>query len=66
MNIVKEEHYGEMVWTNKEMDELRKTECLCLHCGNIDNCYQAKKMYWFCKTFDLAMCITRCPKCKSE
>jgi hypothetical protein len=28
-NIELQEHYGAVVWTHKEMDEARRTECLC-------------------------------------
>ena len=57
--IVKE-FYGKNVWTNEEMDQLRKTECLCLNCKKMPDCPSAKTMYKLCVEEDLAMMITRC------
>jgi hypothetical protein len=34
-NIELQEHYGSVVWTHKEMDELRRTECLCRLCDRL-------------------------------
>ena len=52
--------YDVGVWSNTEMDELRKTECLCLNCGPLKNCSTAKKLYEICKEENMAMMITRC------
>ena len=30
-----QEHYGATVWTHKEMDELRRSECLCRLCDRL-------------------------------
>jgi len=51
------------VWSNVEMDELRRTECLCLNCSKMirQECPVAKQMYNACKDFNIAMAITRCP-----
>jgi hypothetical protein len=54
------EKYGSIVWSNIEMDELRKTECLCLNCAKMSSCTAAKLLYDTCKGYDLAMMITRC------
>jgi hypothetical protein len=65
--IIFEEHYGVNVWTNKEMDELRKTECLCFNC-DVGYCKIANGFYNDCKFNNTAIMITRCPnfiqKCK--
>ena len=55
-----EEHYGVDVWTNKPIDNIRKEECLCLHCSKQPTCPIAKQLYEICKANDIAMCITRC------
>lgn len=64
MIITKEERYGCSVWINKEMDELRKKQCLCLNCLCIKTCAVAKQVYVLCKDNNLATMITRCPDFK--
>jgi hypothetical protein len=56
-----EEHYGKKVWTNVEMDTLRKVQCLCLQCGKMDECPVAAALYSLCQEQDLALMVTRCP-----
>ena len=65
---VLEEHYGAAVWTNRQTDQMRRTECLCYNCKNLDfnkpdreNCPMAGTLYQFAKVTNLAMMITRCP-----
>ena len=58
--IIQEEHYGSLVWTNTEMDQKRKSECLCLSCDNLDVCRMAYKLRGICADEDMAMMITRC------
>jgi hypothetical protein len=59
--IERVEKYGEIVWANIEMDELRKKECLCLSdCTNLNKCEKAKNLYEMCKENGMAMMITRC------
>lgn len=65
-NIIKENHYGVDVWSNHEMDVLRKTECLCLNCNDMLNCPTAKKLYEICRQDNMAMMITRCEKFSSK
>lgn len=65
-NIVQQNHYGALVWAHVEMDELRRTECLCRLCdrlrpGQPDNCPTAEKFYQICKSDNAAMSVTRCP-----
>ncbi|MFA6729858.1 MAG: hypothetical protein WCR95_02545 [Eubacteriales bacterium] len=60
MNIKLEPHYGADVSTNKDTDDLRKSECLCLNCGNMANCRIAYKLYELCAGNDLALMVTRC------
>jgi len=61
MKTEKVEKYGKEVFSNVEMDKLRKTECLCLNCGDMKDCLTAKALYYVCKNSDVAMMITRCP-----
>ena len=56
------EKYGAVVWQNVMMDELRKDECLCLNCGSIKECGVGSSLYATCKTCDLALAVTRCPR----
>ena len=62
-NIKQIEKYSRMVWSNVEMDELRKTECLCLNCEKMGaTCEYSSILYHLCIVADLAMMITRCPE----
>ncbi len=60
MKVNKEVHYNQSVSVNVEMDKLRKTECLCLNCGNLPACNKAEDLYKICIDHDMAMMITRC------
>lgn len=64
------EKYGNKVWTNETMDNLRKTECLCLNCANMkpgdNNCPIANTLYQICLADNVAMAITRCPLWKPK
>ena len=62
--VNRDEHYGEMVWTNRMMDGLRKRECLCLCCDNIKKCGNASGLLARCQDGDLALAVTRCPDWK--
>ncbi len=64
----KETHYDEEVWVNPTTESLRKTECLCLHCGRLkmhpgqeNNCRIAQAFYEICLEENIALIITRCP-----
>lgn len=63
-----QEHYGAAVYTHVEMDELRRSECLCRLCcrlvpGNdAGNCPTAQGLFNICKLDDVAMSVTRCPR----
>ena len=59
---VKVEKYGAVVYSDQEMDELRRERCLCLRCGEIRGCLMAKALLASCKEWDLALAVTRCPK----
>ena len=67
-NIIQEVHYGVNTWTHKEMDELRKTECLCLLCAEKETgfCDNAHKLYEVCQSGGLAMSVTRCAAFKHD
>ena len=63
MNELKRvDKYGQRVWSNVETDIMRGEQCLCLHCGQMNNfCDVAKKLYALCKKRNLALMVTRCP-----
>jgi hypothetical protein len=56
----------EKIWANIQMDELRRTECLCLNCertredSHYTSCPIAKTLYTMAIKNDMAMAITRC------
>lgn len=60
--IVKENHYGKDVWTHREMDEKRKTECLCRLCSkkNDGYCQDANDLFVVCQRANIALSVTRC------
>lgn len=53
--------YGTEVFSNIEMDEIRKTECLCLNCHSMPDCRVAKDLYEMCHNCNIATMMTRCP-----
>ena len=60
--VTKQEHYNKIVWTNELMDELRRSECLCLNCRFREtSCYNADLLLEICKERWLAIMVTRCP-----
>lgn len=58
--------YGSTVWSNVAMDELRKTECLCLNCSDLKECYISKFFDDECETYDIALMVTRCKRFKEK
>jgi hypothetical protein len=65
----KETHYDKEVFVNPTTEPLRKTECLCLNCGNLkpgqsDNCPIAQAFYKVCFRENVALMVTRCPLVK--
>lgn len=54
--------YNQLVYSNIEMDDIRKEECLCLNCSKMGACATAKALYKICCDDNVAMLITRCPK----
>lgn len=61
MNIKKVIKYGTEVFQSVDMDELRKTECMCLNCKIIKDCLRAESLYDICKEHNIALMVTRCP-----
>ena len=64
-NPVKVDAHGSRVWSNVAVDELRRTECLCVNCGRLrtgsaDNCQFAQRLYEICKDGSIALLLTRC------
>ena len=64
---VQESHYGATVWVNPTTEALRRTECLCLNCGNMkpgqaDHCPIALMLYGACVKGNVALTVTRCPE----
>jgi hypothetical protein len=62
--VEKVEKYGQEVFQHTEMDELRKTQCLCLNCIGMEFCETAHGGYDLCKKYNIAFAVTRCPKFK--
>lgn len=60
--LVQIEKYGRSVWANQQMDDARRTECLCLNCKALNDCLIAKECIRLCKLTDIAFMVTRCPK----
>lgn len=58
--------YGETVWSNMEMDELRKSECLCLNCASLKGCPMAKDLFEICRHCNMALAVTRCLHYKAK
>ncbi|NQU83589.1 MAG: hypothetical protein HQ536_02665 [Parcubacteria group bacterium] len=61
-----EEHYGADVWVSPTVEKLRREECLCLNCGRVGSCVAALDLYAICKSNNLALAVTRCPKWKEK
>lgn len=67
----KETHYGKKVWVNPTTEALRKSECLCLNCGNMKpnqpaNCSIAESLFKISVNTNIAIAITRCPTWKPK
>lgn len=63
--------HGKKVWAHLSMDQLRKSECLCLNCANLkpgepDNCSIAQSFFEICVRENVALAVTRCPLWKSK
>lgn len=62
----KEVREPEQVWANTGMDELRKSECLCLNCDRkndkppYNSCPIASQLYQICVEDCIALAVTRC------
>ena len=59
--IAKEEHYGADVWTDREMDAVRRRRCLCLKCSSMQACTTAALFLDACRKNNVALMVTRCP-----
>ena len=57
-------NYGEQQWCHAEMDENRKTECLCFNCDRLSYCKAAQMGAALCQTFNIAYAVTRCAEFK--
>ena len=53
--------YGAKVWQHVEMDELRRSQCLCLNCSKLGACEIASDGFELCKKHNIAYAVTRCP-----
>lgn len=60
--LVQINKYGVTVWVNKQMDEQRRDECLCLNCKVLHTCPIAAEGLRLAKLTDIAFMVTRCPK----
>lgn len=54
-------HHGSEVQTNTKMDALRREECLCVNCTEINTCDWASALFGLCTESNLALAVTRCP-----
>ena len=59
--VVKVEKYGALVFQHPQMDELRRSQCLCLNCSKMKKCEIASAGYELCKKHNIAYAVTRCP-----
>jgi len=71
MDVQRVMKYGYEVWANTPMDDLRRSECLCLNCarfkpGDDDHCPIAAAGYQLCLEYHIAYMMTRCPKFEAE
>ena len=57
--IKKAEHYKVIVTEHSKMDELRKTQCLCLNCDYMP-CKDSQKLFKVCLAANIALAVTRC------
>jgi hypothetical protein len=71
IELIENKHWKEghpkEIWVNIELDNLRRTECLCMNCGRkndvppYSSCPVAKKIYnEICVPYNMAMAITKC------
>lgn len=58
---VQAEKYGVQVQQHPEMDNLRKSQCLCLNCAKVNECGIAADGLSFCLQCNVAFAMTRCP-----
>ena len=61
-----EEHHDTEVWTNVMLDSLRREECLCLNCQNLEDCSAAYHLYNECRKWNMALAVTRCPEWRAK
>jgi hypothetical protein len=59
------EYYGKKMWRAVELDELRRTDCLCRNCDLLDkdpekNCPHAQVLYALCQSVGMAIPVSRC------
>lgn len=59
------ERYGKKVWEISKIDQIRRDNCMCLHClklkpGEKENCQIAQKLFEICQKHGNAMIVTRC------
>lgn len=66
MKIEKVNKYDKVCYENVAMDILRKTECLCLNCKDIEFCEISKDFFNTCKFYGTAVMVTRCPYFKQK
>lgn len=63
--------YDQQVWQVDDMDELRKTNCMCLNCANFkpneeDHCKIASDLFNIAKVHGNAFMMTRCGEWKIQ
>ena len=64
------EGHPDTVIVNTEMDEVRRTDCLCVNCGSgykgTKECPAGPEFFEVCKKYDNAFAMTRCGVTDSE
>ncbi len=62
----RKEVYSKDQWVNPTTEALRKDECLCLNCLQMNKCVIASELFKICVLADVDFIMTRCPKWKGK
>jgi len=66
MTIRQVKLFGHPTWQNTKMDNLRKTECMCVNCIEQPHCEINKAVAGLTQQMSIGICVTHCPKWKSQ
>jgi len=59
--VTQTQKYDTLVFQHSEMDELRRSQCLCLNCSKMKHCEIASAGFELCMKYNIAYAMTRCP-----